>query len=553
MALAIVFWPFAYGQTPGQELWSFPTGDVVFSSPAVGDDGTIYVGSENNNLYAINPSGTQKWVFIGATDWIDSSPAIGSDGTIYVGSWDNNLYAINPANGSQIWKFETDSLIIASPAIGADGTIYFGSSDATFYALNSNGTKQWEFLTTDELDSSPATAADGTIYFGSYEGNLYALNPDGSLKWTFSVDVVEGEDSRISSSPAIDFDGNIYFGSGNNRLYSVDPSGTERWSFTAGGNVDSSPVIGVDGTVYFASRDGYIYVLDEFGIEDFSILVGDVFFSSPILDDAGNFYITSFVGGGTSKVFAFREDGGFLWEFAISDLVDSSPTIAPNGALYIGGFDGRLYAIHAGNGLANSFWPQFSHDPKHTGLGADKQTPVITWSDSPDIVVGTNLSGVQLNAMANVAGSFEYVPPTGTVLALGEGQVLSTTFNPNDTQTYRSVTAQVLIDVVATDVFDGVILGDNFFFSAWFGIYNVTFYPWIFHVEHGWQYVFETGNQGEAWLFDNESIDFWWTSSSFQSLTFWSNTRQTFNFYFVGTTDPRDFVDLETEEFWTIP
>ena len=33
------------------------------SSPAVGADGTIYVGSSDDNLYAVNPDGTQKWKF----------------------------------------------------------------------------------------------------------------------------------------------------------------------------------------------------------------------------------------------------------------------------------------------------------------------------------------------------------------------------------------------------------------------------------------------------------------------------------------------------------
>ena len=43
----------------------------------------------------MNPSGTLKWKYkTGGSIW--SSPAIGSDGTIYVGSWDGNLYAINP-------------------------------------------------------------------------------------------------------------------------------------------------------------------------------------------------------------------------------------------------------------------------------------------------------------------------------------------------------------------------------------------------------------------------------------------------------------------------
>ena len=45
-----------------------------------------------NTIYSPN-NGTQKWAFQSG-GWINSSPAIGPDGTIYVGSNDNNLYAI---------------------------------------------------------------------------------------------------------------------------------------------------------------------------------------------------------------------------------------------------------------------------------------------------------------------------------------------------------------------------------------------------------------------------------------------------------------------------
>lgn len=74
--------------------WMFTTGGDIYSSPAIGRDGTIYVGSFDNNLYAINTDGTLKWKFTTGGD-IYSSPAIGKDGTIYVGSLDDNLYAIN--------------------------------------------------------------------------------------------------------------------------------------------------------------------------------------------------------------------------------------------------------------------------------------------------------------------------------------------------------------------------------------------------------------------------------------------------------------------------
>ncbi len=97
--------------TPGYVKWRFRTGDRIDSSPAIGDDGTIYVGSEDNNLYAINPDGSLKWKFETGSD-IYSSPAIGDDGTIYVGSMDINLYAINPEGGKK-WTYSTGGWIIS--------------------------------------------------------------------------------------------------------------------------------------------------------------------------------------------------------------------------------------------------------------------------------------------------------------------------------------------------------------------------------------------------------------------------------------------------------
>ena len=43
-------------------------------------------------LYALNPDGTQRWFYPGVGSI--SSPAIGADGTIYIG--DDELFAIRP-------------------------------------------------------------------------------------------------------------------------------------------------------------------------------------------------------------------------------------------------------------------------------------------------------------------------------------------------------------------------------------------------------------------------------------------------------------------------
>jgi len=83
----------AWLQTPGTLKWTFKTGARVVSSPAIRSDGTIYVGSEDKNLYAINPDGTKRWELHISRSTM-CAPALGKDGTFYIGSEDFNLKAI---------------------------------------------------------------------------------------------------------------------------------------------------------------------------------------------------------------------------------------------------------------------------------------------------------------------------------------------------------------------------------------------------------------------------------------------------------------------------
>ncbi|HEU4523173.1 MAG TPA: hypothetical protein VFT12_14285, partial [Thermoanaerobaculia bacterium] len=68
-----------------------------------------------------------------------------------------------------------------------------------------------------------------------------------------------------------------------------------------------------------------------------------------------------------------------------------------------------------------------------------KAVPVVTWTDPADIVYGTPLSGTQLNASANVPGTFTYNPPAGTILDAGPAQILSVDFTPADSANYENV------------------------------------------------------------------------------------------------------------------
>src|ERR1035437_3861249 len=115
---------------------------------------------------------TNEWT-LDLRSYSDSAPAVGPDGTIYLGTWAGKLWAVNP-DGSRKWVFQAQNEIKSAPAVGSDGTVCFGSRDRKFYAVGADGKKHWEFQTGAWVDSSPALAHDGKVYFGSWDKNLYA-------------------------------------------------------------------------------------------------------------------------------------------------------------------------------------------------------------------------------------------------------------------------------------------------------------------------------------------------------------------------------------------
>jgi hypothetical protein len=75
--------------------------------------------------------------------------------------------------------------------------------------------------------------------------------------------------------------------------------------------------------------------------------------------------------------------------------------------------------------------------------------PTISWDNPTDIVYRTALSGTQLDATANLPGTFDYTPAAGTVLHAGNNQILSVTFTPTDTTDYVLASATATINVIA--------------------------------------------------------------------------------------------------------
>jgi glucose dehydrogenase len=83
--------------------WSYATGNIVGSSPAVAS-GVVYFGSEDHNVYALNAkTGAKLWSYTTGS-FVYDSPAV-SNGVVYVSSYDGNLYALNASTGAKLWSF----------------------------------------------------------------------------------------------------------------------------------------------------------------------------------------------------------------------------------------------------------------------------------------------------------------------------------------------------------------------------------------------------------------------------------------------------------------
>ncbi|MGH2670662.1 MAG: PQQ-binding-like beta-propeller repeat protein, partial [bacterium] len=269
-------------RSPGR-LWTFQTGGPVFSSPALGQDGTIYFGSLDGAVYAVGPKGDLAWRFA-TGDAVWSSPAI-SGATVLVGSSDDTVYGLasrtgevrfarrlgacgeSPAKGPDATRCDADG----PPAVGTDGTIWVGADG--LYGLSRDGQLRVS-VATAHVFGGPAVAPGGRVYFGAQDDRLRAVEPDGRLVWEFRA----GDD--IDSTPAVLPDGGVVFGSDDDRVYALHPDGTQRFALQTRGDVRAAPAIAADGTIYAASFDGRLYAVAPDGTLKFAFRAGGRILSS---------------------------------------------------------------------------------------------------------------------------------------------------------------------------------------------------------------------------------------------------------------------------------
>lgn len=357
---------YAVRAADGSKVWAFSTKGAVRSSPAVAG-GIVFFSSLDGNIYAVDAAtGRERWRYTTggerrftapgihgiapATemmpdpyDVFTSSPAV-SDGTVYVGSGDYSVYALDAASGKLRWKFRTGNVVHASPAV-ADGTVYIGSWDRYMYALDAkSGALRWKFVTGDDrtiynqvgIPSSAAVAA-GKVYFGCRDSHFYALDArTGKLAWSH-----DEHGSWVVGSPAV-AGATVYYTTSDEKVFfALDAAtGAPRFSVKYGTYAFSSPAI-AGNRAYFGTFDGRLYDVD--------VTSGKV--AARFSTEASRRYLARYL---------LPDDSLDLRQFYTDPTLDgtivalnrvyglgsiaASPSIA-DGVLYVGSTEGTLYAI----------------------------------------------------------------------------------------------------------------------------------------------------------------------------------------------------------------
>ena len=363
------------GQQPGPapsgmpvQQWAFKTGGAVRSSPTV-VDGTVYVGSKDGNLYALDAvTGEERWRFpTGGA--IVTAPAV-ANGRVYVSSFTGMLHAVDAALGEPIWQMHTSS---ASSPVVVDGMVYVGTFIGSLLAINGEtGVMRWS-ATFGLAQSVGTPAVAGQTLFAGGGSQMRAFDKDtGKLRWAYQAagnvsitptvsgsslifldTAVQESQSPTDSTIRVDEEtGDIVFENDGASAASLITAGTVvaldanggdlKWSFNfSATSLSFSTPASADGVVYVGNHSGILRAMDSFtGLERWGASLGTSIVSSPAISDG-----LIFVGSYDKQLYAINAESGIIsWTFPTGGYVHSSPAVV-DGLVYVGSDDGSVYAI----------------------------------------------------------------------------------------------------------------------------------------------------------------------------------------------------------------
>ena len=337
--------------------WTFEAEDNISHTPAVGNDGSVFVGDGKGNIKALDGK-TGDVLWIGKTkedSKVTSLVFAEKSGNLFMGTGKGEVCALDPKTGKKIWAFKGQLESISS-ILEIDDKLVVKSSWDICVLDSKTGKKLKEYGINEksytQVFFQPIKTPDGMMISGGDSKSVFKVDPSTGKKiWEFDAGA-----SVSRSGAAVGKDGTVYFGCGDMKFYAVDRDGNKKWEFQKpryGGEyyeIFNKPMVGPDNTVYVRSSDHYLYAFDgDTGKEKWKAPTGEneTGYSAPVtMDKSGNIVI----GGSDGRITAFdsktgKRTGTFKSDKRIFPTISFG--VGKDGELFIPSFE-KLFCMNVG-------------------------------------------------------------------------------------------------------------------------------------------------------------------------------------------------------------
>lgn len=325
-------------------LWEFDSGNEL-TSDAIVSEGKVFAGNSSGGFYCLDAqNGQELWVYEAGS--MASTPCATKE-YVYAPVFDGRMACLAKNTGEVVWEFDTENDLVSSP-VAHDGLLFFGSGlfdfdedtpkeeNAFFYCLNAaTGKLVWKLPTFIDFTSTPVISGNNVIV-SSRDGNMHCLDyRTGKKIWTVTL-----KKGGFWSSAVFHKD-RLYVNVTDKSITSYDAkTGKQAWKYTSNDYVGKP--CASDGRIYFTDYKSELHCVDAAtGKNIFKMPLPEKTYSTPSIQPDGKLFI------GCIDGFVYMVDVNLqkiVWQYQTQGEIYTTPSIA-NGKLFVTSTDGKVYCF----------------------------------------------------------------------------------------------------------------------------------------------------------------------------------------------------------------